>query len=269
MDFFGSSLLTPGKTPDFTRPLPGQMLYKPRPHGAKGTTASELLAAFSPRNQPYTMLKPFLPPLKPDITMNKGRGQRAKKKVTYTISDDSDGPGPFSGAESSFSTPRNVQRTHSVISLEDDDDDDDDDGIQEIGPSKALPPRQSSAGHSLRQHQDLHLSLRAQENGDRQNGRKRKRSQRDSKQKPRLVSDAPTAAAVIKSARNETRDFIATETARKRARFFVAKKEYFLPLLPEHNHIQRLAEQAEYSEDHDEAKHGVVSYETIDMQPKG
>ena len=269
MDFLGSSLLTPGKTPDFTRPLPRQIFYSPQPYGARGTTASEILAAFSPRPQPHTILKPLLSPPKPEITMNKRRDLRAKEKVTYTISDDSDGAEPLSGVDSSFSTPQNTQRARKIISLEDEDEDNEDD-LQEIERPKTPPPRQSSAGHSLRQHQHLHLSLRAQENGDRPVGRKRKRSQRDSKQKkPHIVSDAPRGTIVVKTARNETRDFIATETARKRARFFVAKKEYFLPLLPGHNHIQKLAEQVEQSEECNETKLAVVPYQSIEIQPKG
>ena len=269
MEFLGSSLLTPGKTPDFTRPLPRQILYSSRSHGAKGTTVSQILATFSPRSQPHTKLKSLVSPPKLKITMNKGRDLRAKKKVTYITSDDSDRTGSPSSVDFSFSTPQTPQRTRTMSSLEDEEDDDDDD-IQEIERPKTPPPRQSSAGRSLRQRQDLHLSLRAQENGDRPEGRKRKRSQRASRQKkPRLVSDVPVGTIIVKTARNETRDLIATETASKRARFFVAKKEYFLPLLPEHNHVRKLVEQAEHSEGSSRTKLAVVPYQSIERQPQG
>lgn len=42
------------------------------------------------------------------------------------------------------------------------------------------------------------------------------------------------------TSRQAIRYTIATETAAKRARFFRAKKDYFLPLLPESNYIQKL-----------------------------
>ena len=53
---------------------------------------------------------------------------------------------------------------------------------------------------------------------------------------------------VAQSARVALRHQIATKTANKRHRFFVSKKDLFLPLLPESNFIQRLVKKAENGE---------------------
>ncbi|MCJ1381133.1 hypothetical protein MMC17_004242 [Xylographa soralifera] len=195
--------------------------------------------------------------------MSKGRDLRQKEKVSYTISDDSDELASISGASSTFSTPKKPKRMRNIIDLEDDDDE-----PEEIARPKTPPPRLSAAGHELRQHKDLHLSLRAQENGDKPVLKKRKVSlPKIKQQKPRVVSDAPLGHAV-RTTRNETRDYIATETAAKRAKFFIAKKDYFLPLLPENNHVKRIVEQTSIHRSVDSAEDMVVPYESIG-QPKG
>ena len=79
------------------------------------------------------------------------------------------------------------------------------------------------------------------------------------------------------SSRQAVRHGIATKTASQRARFFRAKKDYFLPLLPEHNHIKRLVEKHMSDKDRsqeDQAMSGTADdeihpYELIQEQPKG
>ena len=168
--------------------------------------------------------------------------------MSYEISDDEDGP-PSTNAGSTFSTPQKP-----IVYLEEEYE-----LYSESEPAGTPPPRQSSAGHSLRQRSDLHLSLRAQENGDKAVARKLK-----SHRKKQVQRSAP---APPRTARNEVRDQIASETAAKRANFFIAKKEYFLPLLPDSNHVQRLVDQR--NELYGGVKELGFPYEAFTTQPQG
>ena len=189
------------------------------------------------------------------------RDLRQKPRISYNVADDSDDSDPLSAPSSSFTTPQKKTRTRTVIDL---DDDDEDDEIVEIEPLRTPPPRVSSAGHSLRQHKELYLSLKAQENGDKQPSVKKEESKRK-KSIPKLLSDAPPQAHT-RTVRNGIRDTIATETTAKRARYFVSKKDYFLPLLPENNHIKKLVDQSLGGSMEAEA---VVPYELLETQPAG
>ena len=184
------------------------------------------------------------------------RSSRRKEQISYEISDDSDNPDTSSSLDSTFSTPqkRKAPRTRrSIIDLEDE--------LEEIEPPKTPPPRVSSAGHALRQPSELALSLRAQENGDKRIVKKRKIIKSRSNPKSILQPSAP------KTARQELREYVNTETAGKRSNFFVAKKNLFLPLLPEGNHVQRLVAQRQQSQKEEEDLS--VPYEIIERQPAG
>lgn len=219
------------------------------------STASQILAAFSPRPQLKTSpSSEVVSPQNFPIAMEQKRSSRRKEPISYEISDDSDNPDASSSLDSTFSTPQKAPRTRvSVIDLEDE--------LEEIEPPKTPPPRLSSAGHALRQPNELALSLRAQENGDKRVAKKRKKITK-SHSKPRTISQpsAPTA-------RQELRQYVNTETAGKRSNFFVAKKDLFLPLLPEGNHVQRLVAQRQQSEKREEDLS--VPYEVIEHQPAG
>ena len=186
------------------------------------------------------------------------RALRQKEPITYAVSDDSDTTKSPSAVSSAFSSPYKIKRTRNVIDLEEDE-------VEEIVPPKTPPPRLSSAGHSLRQHGELHLSLRAQENGDKPALKKRKLSRPSSQKRIRVFSNITTIAP--RTARNEVRNAIASQTTAKRASFFVAKKDYFLPLLPEGNHITRLVEQHKHSDSSDDT--ATVPYEALTKQPTG
>lgn len=191
------------------------------------------------------------------------RHLRHRDRISYNISDDSDTSDSPSGV-STFSSPEKRKRSRVIIDLEDEE-------LEVIEPATTPPSRLSSAGHSLRQHKDLHLSLRAQENGDKPVLKKRRVNPSSHKKKPTIGSTL-NAAATTRTARNEIRDSIATETAGKRAKFFVAKKEYFLPLLPESNHISKLVEQhghAQAAKGADPDADMTVPYESLETQPKG
>lgn len=223
---------------------------------SSNTTASDLLAAFSSTPQPKKDPPPWITSAKYPIAMSEyGRNLRTKKRVSYQISDDSDSVPSPSVASSSFSTPQKFRAGSNSYE------------VVEPETPKTPPPRFSSAGHSLRQHHDLHLSLRAQENADKPVLKKRRISRKQPK-KVLIIEDGDEIAEPKsqKTARNEIRDMIATETLRKRANFLVAKKDYFLPLLPESNQISRLVEERSQS---DQSEDLSVAYEAIQHQPQG
>ena len=223
---------------------------------SRSSSASQILAAFSPLPQPKKSPSSALAsPQDFPITMEQKRSSRKKKQISYEISDDSDNPDTSASLDSTFSTPQKAPRKRvSIIDLEDE--------LEEIEPPKTPPPRLSSAGHALRQPNELALSLRAQENGDKRTAKKKRRITKI-RSKPR--STLPPSAP--KTARQELREYVNTKTAGKRSNFFVAKKDLFLPLLPEGNHIQRLVAQRLQSEKGEEDM--TVPYEVIEQQPAG
>lgn len=185
------------------------------------------------------------------------RRLRQKKPVHYEISISGDSDSPES-ATSAFSSPTKRRTSRPSINL--------DDEFLDVEPPKALLPRVSSAGHSLRQHSDLHLSLRAQENGDRPVVKRRRVSNRPSKNS--ATAHGTGIQLSQRTARNEIRGNISRETAVKRANFYVAKKEYFLPLLPESNNINRLVE-ARRAAGQQGDEDITIPYEALDQQPEG
>ena len=181
------------------------------------------------------------------------RLRHKQQPVSYEISSDEENAD--SQLDSSFSSPAKPSRKRiSIVNLEDE--------LEEIDPPKTLPPRLSAAGHSLRQHNDLKLSLQARENADRPARKKRKIVKQNPKKQ--VKAERTQLPGPQKTARNEVRDYINTETAGKRARFFLAKRDVFLPLLPEGNYVQRLeAQRAKDIEDES------VGYKVIEKQPNG
>lgn len=251
-----------------TRPT----IVSPRVKLSRSTTASELLAAFSPVKQ--LSKSPPSASTEAMATTIDSRGLRQKERISYTISDDSDSEASPSAASSAFPTPQKGAALK-VVDLEEE-------SAEELEPPTSPPPRVSSAGHQLRARGDLHLSLRAQENGDKPAIKKRKLTSASKahrkKQKVIVTSDAKhdetqtitLSIPSTRTARNEIRDAIATETAAKRSAFFTAKKAFFLPLLPESNYISRLSEKGDQSlPDTDNNTDCTVPYETIETQPKG
>ncbi|KAL8769332.1 MAG: hypothetical protein Q9203_005475 [Teloschistes exilis] len=206
---------------------------------------------------------------------------RQKQAVSYEISSDSDTPAASTATESNFGTPQKPVRARrgTIITL----DYDQSDMEEDKSPTKTPPPRLSTAGHNLRQHKDLQQSLRAQENGDKP---RRKRRKNRNLRRPVVTSDAPRALP-IRTERNQIRDTINTETARKRNNFFVAHKQLFLPLLPEKNYIRKLIGQRQLDRQEDDIlavsdtlnalitnvnedeEDLSVPYQQLDQQPQG
>lgn len=74
----------------------------------------------------------------------------------------------------------------------------------------------------------------------------------------------------VVSQRVAIRQEIATHTATNRNRFFVEKKDFWLPLLPPNNYIRKLVEKdAELSEKERSKQPMPTPYEEIEKQPAG
>lgn len=194
----------------------------------------------------------------------KGRRLRPKDAVSYEESEDSQLDTP--GGSSAFSSAGSSRRRN-VIDLES--------SSEEEAPEtpKTPPPRVSFAGHSLRQHAVLHQPLRALENADKPetNSRKKRRTTGSSRAVPRVRSDltpkGTPRSSRVKTERAEVREAIAAETRVSRSAFFVAKKDIFLPLLPERNHVSKLVAQS--TEEGAAPLKPIVEYEELTEQPKG
>ena len=187
------------------------------------------------------------------------RATRAKPRISYEISSESEDD-DSSVPDSPFSSPeRPTERRPNVVDLENDEESEEDN-------SRYTPPmRTSSTGHSLRQRTELNQPLRARENGDRRRISKQKKSKNSS----RTVKGKQTFTASTgqKTERTDIRHQISTVTAGKRANFFVAKKDMFMPLLPESNYIQRLVDQRRIASLG--GKDSSVPYKDIKEQPVG
>lgn len=198
------------------------------------------------------------------INMAEARGLRRKDLITYAISDDSDDDGGEGSVSPGFNSP--AKRGRSAIDVEDDDDSESDETADEVivvQQRKTPPPRSSTAGHSLRQHKDLHLSTRALENADNPRVKRRKVGTTKTRRKRAKATTQQKASPPI-GPRKEVREAINTETAARRARFFIDKAEYFLPLLPESNHVKKLVEQSSLTD-----LPAITEYVAIETQPAG
>lgn len=206
------------------------------------------------------------------------RQLRQKNNISYELSSDSD-PGEVSSG-TPYGTPQKVVRKKSVVSLHETDSEESEAGV------KNLPPRLSTAGHSLRQRSHLRLSLRAQENKT----LKRKRKASKVSTRPIVTSDATKPIKpMVKTTRNQVRDSITTGTVVKRNTFLIHHKDLFLPLLPKKNYITKLIEQQpsedpeqdilaisdsveslnSASKDNIGSKGSAVPYEDLSQQPRG
>jgi SWI/SNF-related matrix-associated actin-dependent regulator of chromatin subfamily A member 5 len=74
----------------------------------------------------------------------------------------------------------------------------------------------------------------------------------------------------IVSARVAIRQEIASKTTSYRDRFFVEKKEFWLPLLPPHNYVKKLVEKHEHMSEAELANLPTITpYVEIETQPRG
>ncbi|KAL8850024.1 MAG: hypothetical protein Q9221_005041 [Calogaya cf. arnoldii] len=207
------------------------------------------------------------------------RQLRRKSAISYEVSSDSDSQ-PSTSNDSPFGSPAKPVRRQRRSAVEREEETDTE---AEEAPIKTPPPRLSTAGHSLRQHKDLHLSLRALENGDKRAPKTRKHL--STRKRLNATSSGGPKPVPVKTERNLIRDAIVTGTAVKRNNFFLCQKHLFLPLLPEKNHITKLAEKSaldgqeedilaisEATDSLDGAgyrKDNSVPYEELTQQPRG
>ena len=240
----------------------------PRIQLASKTAAAEVLAAFQEKASSRKSNKFYISPSNSPVTMLEKKNLRQRRApVTYEISDDSDSAGASSSNDSPFDTPQKGSRRYPVNVMELGDESE-----ESRSAARTPSPRLSSAGHSLRQPRELHLSLRAQENGDKPSRKKRKLTKYTSKPPQRL---APENILQVQpqTTRNKVRESIATGTATKRANFFLSHKDLFLPLLPKNNHLERLVQQ--HRQELDDTSRSTklqdwsVPYEAFSRQPEG
>ena len=205
------------------------------------------------------------------------RQLRRKSAISYEISSDSDQSTNLE--DSPFSTPTKLIRRprRSFVEREQESE------TEAETPQTTPLPRLSTAGHNLRQHKDLHLSLRALENGDKhapKKGRKKSNARKRSSANPTSPKALP-----VKTERTLIREGIATGTTIRREKFFISMKHLFLPLLPANNHIAKLVSKSRLG-GHDEDTPAVsdaigsldgsvyqrdwsISYEELTQQPRG
>lgn len=205
---------------------------------------------------------------------------RQKRKISYVNLDDSDDPTAApSEVSSAFPTPQGMRYPDPVNSTQSDEVD----MSSPVSP-EPLPERSTRAGHSLRPRSVLQPSVKAENMIVRTMPRKTQRKPPKGRGRQTLSSKVKSGAAL--TSRQAIRHAIATETAVKRAKFLMAKKDYFLPLLPKNNYITRLLhkEQVEgkledgetdlevKSESHTNTvanQVGITPYVPITEQPKG
>lgn len=190
---------------------------------------------------------------------NQQRDTRPHKHVSYVISSDSEDANSASPNESTFSSPENIKNSDAIDLLETDSG-----SAEETGPSM-MPPRSSSAGHALRKQNDLKQSLRARENGDKRRLKRKIIPRGDNKHQ---YTTSQRTTHLGRMAENKTfRHEISSVTACKRANFYIAHKDVFLPLLPKGNLVEKLVERRQWVESAEE--NATSPYEKLDKQPTG
>ncbi|KAI9789843.1 MAG: hypothetical protein M1816_005760 [Peltula sp. TS41687] len=200
----------------------------PRPRLPKST--AELLAMFCPIDQSRKSVK---------SDAQKANSQefahelRQKRKISYVNLDDSDDTvAAPSVASSAFPTPQAMRQRDAMDAQTDDVD------LSSPANSQPLPERSTRTGHSLRPRSALQPSIKAENMIIRTMPKKSQRKPTKGRGRQSISNKVKSGAAL--TSRQAIRHTIATETAVKRAKFLMAKKEYFLPLLPKNNYITRL-----------------------------
>ncbi|KAI9787239.1 MAG: hypothetical protein M1839_003477 [Geoglossum umbratile] len=207
------------------------------------------------------------------------RSLRQKTGVSYQLPEDTDDV-YSSPPASRFSSPQKFPTKCDIVDLMGESDD----SITVASLPITPPERVSKAGHSLRPLSKLNLSLRALENADKPRVKSRKLKRKALKSDIKsVVSDVPNLGRggryriQSRTEREEVRHIIATETASRRHKFFVAKKDYFLPLLSEKNFVSKLVEKAqtgtcttgEENSPLAASDAGMVPYKALKNQPVG
>jgi SWI/SNF-related matrix-associated actin-dependent regulator of chromatin subfamily A member 5 len=174
--------------------------------------------------------------------MDQGIARRVKPPISYAESEGSE-------TQSPFNTPHSQKK---VLDVEEDDEDDE---IQ-FTTSRSRP--------GLRERKP-NRSLKFLENGE-----KTTKRPRSSKRKSAIEELVGRDLTPVVSQRVAIRQEIATKTAANRNRFFVEKKDFWLPLLPPNNYVRKLVEKdAQLSAKERSKQPSATPYEEIENQPKG
>ncbi|RDW80758.1 hypothetical protein BP5796_05456 [Coleophoma crateriformis] len=128
----------------------------------------------------------------------------------------------------------------------------------------------SKAGRSLRPRITLTSSHKASENGDIATPKTPRSSKKKNSGTGLVAGDIAYNLTPVVSERVLIRQEIASHTAANRSRFFVEKKDYFLPLLPPNNHVSKLVDRHAKLSDKEIAQlPNITPYEELTSQPKG
>lgn len=172
--------------------------------------------------------------------------RRVKTPVSYAESEASENRSPFN-------TPPS-QRTE-YADLEDKEVMEEDEDEEEI--------QYTTSRRSLRAYKPNN-SLKFLENGEANT--KRPRPKKRSAIEDLIGSNLTPMASERVAIRQE----IATKTAANRNRFFIEKKDFWLPLLPPNNYVGKLVEKHEQLSEAERARlPGAVPYEELEAQPRG
>ncbi|OCL08592.1 hypothetical protein AOQ84DRAFT_376610 [Glonium stellatum] len=222
-------------------------------------TVQDLLQQFGSKNSPSSVTRER----KLSIAGRNdphNRVLRQSCRISYNVSDSSDASPP-SSVSSAYESPEKPQPAVMEDTTSDD----------EIDQPTVAP----SSGRSLRSravapHQTDVESLKhdtsrplAAEGGRRVSSRKAKIILTSDTHVVESKSVAKAVKPKIETSRTRLRGEIATQTMARKDNFLLANKDYFLPLLPEHNYVAKLASNRRNS------KSPIVEYTQIQEQPKG
>ena len=188
------------------------------------------------------------------------RETRAHPRISYGLSSDSE-DSATSTIGSKFSSPDKLNSIQDEVTRLDDDSSE----LDELE-ATTLQPRLSKAGHSPRQPSVLQQSQRARENADKP---KLKKKTTAGKSQRTVVYPSRNTHSARMAEHQAFRHEISSVTARKRANFFVAKQDVFLPLLPPGNVIEKLGERRRESQGVRGDESSISPYCRIDEQPAG
>ena len=222
-------------------------------------TVQDLLQQFGSKNSPSSVSR------ERKLSMAKrkdpqNRKLRQTRRISYNISDSSDASPPPS-ASSAYESPERLQSTPTEDMTSEGE-------LQQtaITPSSGRLLRsravtsQRAAVKSLRQDTSRRQTS---EGGRRVSARQAKMILTSDTHVVESKNPAKAVKPKIETSRTRLRDEIATQTMARKDNFLVANKDCFLPLLPKHNYVAKLASNRRNS------KASIVEYTQIEEQPKG
>jgi SWI/SNF-related matrix-associated actin-dependent regulator of chromatin subfamily A member 5 len=201
----------------------------------------------SGRKTASALLAQFLPGVKTVHKMDRELSQRVRPSTSYPESN-------LSPSKSPFDTPP----SQTIINLEDGEDplvQNEEEGIQYAAASRRRSLRDLKSKNAIR------LT---------ENGFTTATPPRSHKKKTAIEELIGGDLTPVVSERVAIRQEIASQTASRRNRFFVEKKDFWLPLLPPNNYVRKLVEKHERMSEAELAiLPATAPYEEIGIQPKG